>query len=385
MRRLSTNYFLIMDPQRNATAALLALNSIQGLGPVRVKALIQHYGSPLSLFEPEGRAALVQWAGAFSNNSIDPPSLLESAERQLDKASAQGITVLTWDHGAYPPLLREIYAPPPVLFVKGKLESFTKHACGVVGTRKPTQYGRSAAALIVKQLVEKKIVIVSGLAHGIDTVAHQTCLDNGGVTIAVLGGGVDTVYPAANKKLAERIAETGALVSEFDLGTEPEGYHFPRRNRIISGLSVGVLVVEAPKKSGSLITANYALQQGRDVFAVPGSIFSDASAGTFNLLRSGAIPVKSGADILENMEHLTMPGVADVKASPGSAGFAMPVELLSPAEQQVVDVLCGEPLRLDTIAEKADRAVSQLFDILLNLDLKGLIRQVAGQQYVRVS
>ena len=273
MRRLSTNYFLIMDPQRNATAALLALNSIQGLGPVRVKALIQHYGSPLSLFEPEGRAALVQWAGAFSNNSIDPPSLLESAERQLDKASAQGITVLTWDHGAYPPLLREIYAPPPVLFVKGKLESFTKHACGVVGTRKPTQYGRSAAALIVKQLVEKKIVIVSGLAHGIDTVAHQTCLDNGGVTIAVLGGGVDTVYPAANKKLAERIAETGALVSEFDLGTEPEGYHFPRRNRMISGLSVGVLVVEAPKKSGSLITANYALQQGRDVFAVPGSIF----------------------------------------------------------------------------------------------------------------
>ena len=149
----------------------------------------------------------------------------------------------------------------------------------MVGTRGASQYGRNAAAHIVKKLVEKQVAVVSGLALGIDTVAHTTCLDCGGVTIAVLGCGLDTVYPAANRDLAERIAESGALVSEFDLGSLPEAYHFPRRNRIIAGLSAGVLVVEAPERSGSLITAGYALQQGRDVFAVPGSIFSNASAG----------------------------------------------------------------------------------------------------------
>ncbi|HMD69247.1 MAG TPA: DNA-processing protein DprA [Chitinivibrionales bacterium] len=373
-----------MDPDKSTVAALLALNSVNGLGPVRIKALIGRFGSPLSLFEREGRAALVQAASAFSGgDAVDPPALLDAAQEQLMRAESLGIMVLTWDHDAYPPLLREIYAPPPVLFVKGKLDSFTGHACAVVGTRGASQYGRNAAAHIVKKLVEKRVAVVSGLALGIDTVAHTTCLDCGGVTIAVLGCGLDTVYPAANRELSERIAESGALVSEFDLGSLPEAYHFPRRNRIIAGLSAGVLVVEAPERSGSLITAGYALQQGRDVFAVPGSIFSNASAGTFNLLRSGAIPVRSGDDILDNMTHLSMPGVAPGKVPGREAAPSMPLELLSPDEQNVASVLSAEPLRLDAIAEKAGRAVSQLFDILLSLELKGVIRQVAGQQYVR--
>jgi len=214
-------------------------------------------------------------------------------------------------------------------------------------------------------------------------VAHETCLECGGVTIAVLGCGLDTVYPASNRELAGRIAATGALVSEFDLGSQPEAYHFPRRNRIIAGLSAGVCVVEAPQKSGSLITAGYALQQGRDVFAVPGSIFSKNSAGTFSLIRNGAIPVCGGEDILDNMAHLSMPGIANVKAPVPSTAPSMPPELLSSDEQLVAGVLSAEPQRLDAIAEKAGRAVSQLFDILLNLELKGVIRQVAGQQYVR--
>lgn len=374
-----------MDPDKSTVAALLALNSVNGLGPVRIKALIEHCGSPLSLFEHEGRATLVQAASAFfGGDAIDPPALLDAAHGQLCRAESLGISVLTWNHDAYPPLLREIYAPPPVLFVKGKVDSFAGHACAVVGTRGASQYGRNAAAHIVKKLVEKQVAVVSGLALGIDTVAHQTCLDCGGVTIAVLGCGLDTVYPAANRELSERIAESGALVSEFDLGSLPEAYHFPRRNRIISGLSAGVLVVEAPERSGSLITAGYALQQGRDVFAVPGSIFSNASAGTFNLLRSGAIPVRSGDDILDNMTHLSMPGVAAGAKVPGrEAAPSMPLELLSPDEHRVADVLSAEPLRLDAIAEKTGRAVSQLFDILLSLELKGFIRQVAGQQYVR--
>jgi DNA processing protein len=372
-----------MDPDKSTVTALLALNSVNGLGPVRIKALIEHFGSVTSLFEREGRATLVQAATAFSGEAVDPSALLDEAAAQLSKAESLGISVLTWDHEAFPPLLREIYAPPPALFVKGKLDSFAGHACAVVGTRGASQYGKNAAAHIVKKLVEKRVAIVSGLALGIDTVAHTTCLDCGGVTIAVLGCGLDTVYPAANRDLAERIAESGALVSEFDLGSLPEAYHFPRRNRIIAGLSAGVLVVEAPERSGSLITAGYALQQGRDVFAVPGSIFSNASVGTFNLLRSGAIPVRSGDDILDNMTHLSMPGVASVNVPGRRAAPSMPLELLSPDEQNVASVLSAEPLRLDAIAEKAGRAVSQLFDILLSLELKGVIRQVAGQQYVR--
>jgi DNA processing protein len=373
-----------METDRQTKIALLALNSVKGLGPVRIRALIDQYGSPNSLFEAEGRGALAQWTGAFSEETAEPRALLDSAEKRLMENERLGIAVLTWDDSGYPPLLREIYAPPPVLFVKGKTESFTQHACGVVGTRRLTQYGRSAAAAIVKQLVEKQIAIVSGLALGIDTAAHQACLDSGGTTIAVLGSGLDRIYPAANKNLAERIAETGALVSEFDLGTQPETFHFPRRNRIISGLSAGVLVVEAPEKSGSLITANYALQQGRDVFAVPGSIFSEASNGTFNLLKNGAIPVKSGADICDNIAHLHLAGVS--VAGPGSNGLklSMPLDLLSSAEKLVLDAISDGSERLDTIAEKSGKPVFDLFPLLLNLELKGAIRQVAGQRFVRV-
>jgi DNA processing protein len=373
-----------MDLQRKRKAAWLALNSIKGLGPVRIKAIIDQYGSPESLFDSVARPAFLQWTGGQAQDPIEPQKLLDAAEKQLEENDRLGITVLTWDDDGYPLMLKEIYAPPPVLFVKGKIESFSLHACGVVGTRRLTQYGKSCTAMLVKQLVEKQVAIVSGLAHGVDTVAHQTCLDNGGVTIAVLGSGLNNIYPSANRKLSERIAETGALVSEFDLDTRPEAYHFPRRNRIISGLSAGVLVVEAPKKSGSLITANYALQQGRDVFAVPGSIFSEASDGTFTLLKNGAIPVKSGDDITENIQQLRLAGVSDVKAPLMGPNFALPLELLSPAERQTLEVLSGEPIRLDTIAEKSGRVMSELFDILLNLELKGHIRQVAGQQFVRV-
>jgi DNA processing protein len=372
-----------MDEQSRITAAWLALNSVKGLGPVRVNDIVKHYGSPLAIFEKDGHSILRKWV-AFHSSAADveaPGVLLQKAGQQLARAGELGVTVLTPSDDRYPPLLREIDAPPPVLFVKGTLDCFARHCVGVVGTRRPTQYGRNAAAAIVKQLVDKQIVIVSGLAHGIDTVSHQTCLDNGGTTIAVLGCGLDRVYPADNKQLAADILGRGVLVSEFELGTRPEPFNFPRRNRIISGLSAGVLVVEAPKRSGSLITASYALSQGRDVFAVPGPIFSDQSDGTFGLLKSGAVPVKSGEDIIENIRTM--------KLSPALSGtteirHTMPVDLLTDAEKKLYECISSVPTRLDTLAEKAHKAVSELFDVLLNLELKGLIRQVSGQQFVRV-
>jgi DNA processing protein len=378
--------FTLMDKQNDLIVAWLALNSVKGLGPVRVNALVKHYGSPLAIFEKDGYSILKRWVAFHSSShGVEAPALLrEKAEQQLERAHRLGIAVVTQSDQRYPPLLREIDAPPPVLFVKGNLDCFGGHCVGVVGTRRPTPYGRSAASFIVKQLVGKRIVIVSGLALGIDTVSHTTCLDNGGTTIAVLGCGLDRVYPAANKQLAARILTRGAVVSEFDLGTLPEPFNFPRRNRIISGLSAGVLVVEAPKKSGSLITASYALTQGREVFAVPGPIFSDQSDGTFNLLKSGAVPVKSADDIIENIQTLKLSTVASEARGSHQIRHTMPVDLLTEAERQLYECVSAVPQRLDTLAEKAHKAVSELFDALLNLELKGLIRQVSGQQYVRI-
>jgi len=376
-----------MENNEENRLAWLALNTIKGLGPVRVNNLIKQYGSAAAVFRDDAQAILRQWvANSSLASEIEKPDILfAKAQAIIDNARKQGILVLTQSDDAYPPLLREIDAPPPVLYVKGRLDSFSRHCIGIVGTRRPTQYGKSVAASIVKQLVENKITIVSGLALGIDTVSHMACLANKGTTIAVLGCGLDRVYPPANKRLAEEIADTGALISEFDCGTLPEAYNFPRRNRVISGLSAGVLVVEAPLRSGSLITANYALQQGREVFAVPGPINSEMSDGTFDLIKNGAIPVKSGADILENIQEISLKTVtASAQAQSLEIRHTMPLPLLTEQERKLYDHINGAPLRLDTLAEKAGTGVADLFDVLLNLELKGMIRQVAGQQFVRV-
>ncbi len=375
-----------MDTNKENRLAWLALNSIKGLGPVRVNTLVKQYGSAAALFHRDSFADIKQWAAhaAVAAELEKPEILFAKAQAKIDAAAAQGIIVLTQADDEYPPLLREIDAPPPVLYVKGKLDCFSRHCIGMVGTRRPTSYGKGVAASIAKQLVENKITIVSGLALGIDTVSHRACLDNNGTTIAVLGCGLDRIYPPSNKHLAEEIVKTGALVSEFDCGTLPETYNFPRRNRVISGLSAGVLVVEAPRRSGSLITANYALVQGRDVFAVPGPINSEMSDGTFDLIKNGAVPVQSGADILENIREIHLKTImASAEAHSLEIRHTMPLPLLTEQERKLYDHIASEPRRLDTLAERAGTSVADLFDVLLNLELKGMIRQVAGQQFVR--
>ncbi|MBD3240796.1 MAG: DNA-protecting protein DprA [Chitinivibrionales bacterium] len=361
------------------SAEWIALNMVEGLGPVRFKHLLDCFGSPDDVLrQPVDR--VVQTGGIPRDVAarIKSPALLDQAQRQLDRCRSDGVTLLTLTDPRYPELLREIFAPPPVLFIKGDLGVFTRNAFAVVGTRAPTGYGRRATSSITRDLTASGLCIVSGLALGIDAVAHQTALDAGGSTIAVLGCGIDFVYPSTNRALAARILERGALVSEFPLGSRPLRYNFPRRNRIISGLSAGVLVVEAGQRSGSLITASYALQQGRDVFAVPGPIFSDKSEGTFNLIRSGATPVRAGDEIVEAIRTLTHSA-----APAGQIASEFPVELLTDAERTVLENLSDTPLRFDQLGDTLECPITELHSILLTLELKGAIRQLPGQQFVR--
>ena len=366
---------------KNMPLSWIALNSVYGLGPVRIKNLIERFGSPQAVFD--------QSPQNLTHEKIIPqscitqlfnPNLLKDAQNQLQRCNDLGVTIMTLTDKDYPPYLKEIYAPPPVLYIKGRRSVFSGHAVGIVGTRNPTFYGKSAAAFITKELVECKLVIVSGLARGIDTVSHETCLQNDGFTIAVLGNGIDCTYPKSNEKLAERICSRGALISEFPLGTPPEAFNFPRRNRIISGLSAGIVVVEAPVKSGSLITAHYALQQGREIFAVPGPINSPMSAGTFNLLKDGAIPARSGKEIAESLKFFTTP---DLFTSGTQCTMRLPLETLSDEECNVYNFLSNTPLSVDDLAEKCGFTIGLLLSILLNLELKGIVNQISGQLFVR--
>lgn len=360
----------------------IALNNISGLGPVRIGQLLKHFGTPEEVFRTP--VDLLRKQGFIPESCIrhlKDDSLFSNAQKQLEKCRRSDVKVVTLDDDQYPMYLKEIFAPPPVLYVKGDLSVFSHHAFAVVGTRSPTTYGKQITHRITGD-ISAGLVIVSGLAKGIDTVAHESCLANGGKTIAVLGCGIDRIYPKDNESLAEKICGHGALISEFPLGAAPEAFNFPRRNRIISGLSCGVLVVEAGKKSGALITAHYALQQGRDIFAVPGPVTSPMSIGTLNLLKQGATPVGSAHDILENISGLSVkPLLKPVTETAPSAS----TEVLSSEEQQILNTLSEKPVRIDELSDQSGLAVCDLFNILLNLELKGFVDQISGQQFKRIS
>lgn len=360
---------------------LIALNAIKGIGPVKIKQLLSVFKTPEAIFHEKPSA--LRKTGILSDNSINcifDKTVLAYAENQLTKARQNNIHILGLNDPQYPPLLNEIFAPPPVLYIKGNIGAFSNNSIAVVGMRKPSMYGKNAASVLTNELTCKNIVIVSGLAQGIDSIAHKSVVENNGITIAVLGSGLDRIYPLSNSNLVEQIVEKGAVISEFPLGTGPMPYNFPRRNRIISGLSSGTLVIEACEKSGSLITAQYAIAQGRDVFAVPGSIFSEKSNGTFYLIKNGAIPVRSAVDILEHIEvvhyHISH-AETHTKVTRPSYDF------LNKDENLIIHTLTDEPLRLDQIAFKTKKDIHELFSVLLNLELKGFVKQIAGQQYMK--
>jgi DNA processing protein len=280
--------------------------------------------------------------------------------------------VLTWESHDYPHLLREIPSPPPVLYVKGTLTEEDGWAVGVIGTRRASTYGREVTRRLVGALARSGITIVSGLARGIDGEAHRAALEAGGRTIAVLGCGIDRVYPPEHRKLAEEIVENGALVSDYALGTAPEGGNFPPRNRIISGLSLGVLVTEAGARSGALITVDYAAEQGRDVFAVPGSVLNRGSKGSNSLIQDGAKIVLSPEDILVEL-NLTM--VAEQTE----------VRQMLPAnetEEALLSQLSAEPIHVDELQRQLNLPIAQVTSTLALMELKGMVRQVGGMKYI---
>ena len=365
--------------------AWIALNSVKGLGPVRIGELLNIFGSPEEIFKAGDHT--------LKNSGLVPDSciarlreekLFSFAQEQLQRAHKENVTVLTLHDSRYPVYLKEIFAPPPVIFVKGDFSVLQRDSIAVVGTRVPTEYGKTVARSLGSDIARKGLVIVSGMAKGIDSIAHKASMAARGKTIAVLGCGIDIIYPSSNTALSEQIVENGALISEFPMGTAPEAYNFPRRNRIISGLSAGTVVVEAGIRSGSLITANYALNQNREVFAVPGPITSSSSQGTFNLIKHGAVPVHSARDILENIRFISGKELTGGEHNSASESTPAMRELLSDSEKTVLDALSCNPVRIDQIAEKLNQTAAELFDRLLNMELKGLIRQIGGQQYIRV-
>jgi DNA processing protein len=294
-------------------------------------------------------------------------------DMELARIEESGFKLLTWQDEDYPPRLREIDTPPPVLYVWGELLEQDRYAAAIVGTRRATSYGKAVTERLASALAQEGLTIVSGLARGIDGIAHRAALQAGGRTLAVLGSGLDRVYPPEHRKLATSIAKQGAVLSDYPLGTEPEGKNFPPRNRIISGLSLAVIVVEAGASSGALITADFGLDQSREVFAVPGDLYKSTSEGTNNLIQMGAHPLLSPEDVLEVLNLELAARQEDVAAE-------LPED---ESERTVYQALGEEPVHVDELRSKCDMPVEEITASLAMLELKGRARQVGGMHYVR--
>lgn len=356
---------------------LLRLYSIPGIGPTRMRKLISEFQSPRLVLEA-GIEQLIRVEGIDQKTAqkITAGADEDFVQKQLQMLAKHDTKLITYWDAEYPARLKKIYDPPVFLFYKGNLEILNLPSIAVVGTRNPTGYGRMVTEKISRELAEKGLAIISGLARGVDTLAHKTALKNNARTIAVLGNGLDVIYPPENKKLYEDIIENGIIVSEYAMGTKPDAVNFPKRNRIISALSLGVVVTEAGDKSGALLTALYANDQNREVFAVPGSIVSLQSRGTNKLVRNGAKLTRDVYDILEELEgQLELDLSADKKAEPEPE--------LTGSALKIYQLLSSEPLHIDQIAVDAELGVPETLSVLLLLELKGCIRQLAGKMFVR--
>ncbi|HTP06800.1 MAG TPA: DNA-processing protein DprA [Anaerolineae bacterium] len=351
----------------------VGFNRVYGVGPAKARALIDHFGD----LETAWNADLndLREAGLDRRaieNLVNVRKTID-LDQEIDRVDKTGARIVIWEDADYPPLLKNLPDAPPVLYIKGKLSVADREwTVAIVGTRRASAYGRQVAEMLATDLARNGITIVSGLARGIDAFAHEAALKAGGRTLGVLACGIDQVYPAEHAKLAAHMIDQGALLTEAPCGSPPEGGNFPARNRIISGLSLGTIVVEADEISGALITSDRALEQGREVFAVPGNIFAKTSHGTNNLLKEGATLVTSAQDVLEALNLKMVAAHSEARA-------VIPED---PTEAKLFALLSNDPTHIDYLVRESGLPVAQVSSTLALMELKGSVRQIAGMQYV---
>jgi DNA processing protein len=367
----------------------LAWNKVKEIGPIRFSNLRKSFSSLEEAWKSTNKAKSIHrilhigqatWEKIeFEKQRIDPDSELLLLEKMK-------VNVITIEEDDYPDLLKNIYDPPPILYYKGNFREIIDNSksIAVVGSRKATYYGRKIAHEIALELASRGYVIISGLARGIDTNAHLGALEAGRETVAVLGCGVDCIYPAENISIADRIIKNGAIITEFPIYRKPEKNNFPRRNRIISGLSTGTLVVEAAQKSGALITADYALEQGREVFAIPGSIHSFLSTGCHALIKQGAKLVNSYRDIIEELETKNIFYNDNENRDSIKKDKRIDTDNLNANEKHFLEYISTDPLHIDELTNLTELSPAQVNETLLSLELKNIIREVEGKRYIRI-
>ncbi|MGB7681998.1 MAG: DNA-processing protein DprA [Candidatus Acidiferrales bacterium] len=311
---------------------------------------------------------------------------MSAAAKELAQVQQAGCQLLSWEEPEYPRLLREIYDPPPLLYVRGNMELLNRHLISIVGARRPTPYGNQIAERLGRDLAARGLVVVSGLARGIDACAHKGALSTpAGTTIAVLGSGIDVVYPKENKKLFEEIEKRGAIISEFPMGTFPGAQNFPIRNRVISGMSLGVVCVEGAQYSGSLITSRLAMEFGREVFGVPGNITQPTSFGPNQLIKQGAKLVTGWEDVIEELPTPIRAELLPVESPSSMERAEMVQESLAPGERALYDLLgVDEARQIDDLVEISGQTSSDVLSALFELELKGVVRQLPGKQFLKV-
>jgi DNA processing protein len=353
----------------------VAFSHVPSLGTVKFRLLEGYFDSLEQAWIAGPRELTSAGIDSKTTRAIISRRAGISPDGEMEKLERAGIHVINWHHRMYPPRLREIHDPPPILYLHGDILQDDERSIAVVGTRKATSYGREVAGALARDLARSGVTIVSGLARGIDAIAHRAVLDAGGRTIAVFGSGLDIVYPSEHARLAREIAEAGSLVSEHPLGAKPHASHFPRRNRLISGMTLGTLVVEAGERSGALLTVRCALEQDREVFCVPGSIFSPVSRGTNTLIQEGAKLVLNHEDILEELNLKVVAHQIEMR------GFAQPED---DTESLLLNHVNHEPIHIDDIRRHTQLPINVVSSTLAMMELKGLIKQVGSMHYIRI-
>ena len=350
----------------------VGFNRIQGIGRAKFSQLEGYFGDLERAWKAGAAELKAAGLDAKSIEAIVAARPEISPDSEMEKLERFKVKALNWNDPAFPARLKEIYDVPPVLYIRGNITPEDEWTIAVVGTRGATIYGREVTERLVSELVRNRITVVSGLARGIDSIAHRTALEAGGRTIAVFACGLDEVYPPENVKLAQAVMEHGALVSEYPLGTRPKKEHFPLRNRIMSGLSLGVLVIEGDVNSGAMITAERALEQNREVFAVPGSILSPTSAGTNRLIKEGAKLVNDVQDILEELNLTMIPRQMEMR------------ELVpeNETESLIIKHLSHEPVHIDEVCRSSCLPIATVSSTLAMMELKGIVRQTGGMNYI---